>query len=227
MIFKKRKRLNNKGFSLMEVLVALAVSATVITIVGSFITQGSKFYSKTGNSVNLQNELQELSNVVCDSLQEATYLEIQNGTSKMDVYTGSYSVVNDIKIFDPGKGVDISRSRLIHWDGKNAYVFDNASLSMISDKDKKGYCYSNYVSNIKISVSEKCKSKNADGYTQPLMLDVTITVSNKGTERSETKNITLRNKISRLRIGDDEYEIASANQLVKVVKEEANEQEGS
>lgn len=227
MIFKKRKRLNNKGFSLMEVLVALAVSATVITIVGAFITQGSKFYSKTGNSVNLQNELQELSNVVCDSLQEATYLEIQNGTSKMDVYTGSYSVVNDIKIFDPGKGVDISRSRLIHWDEKNAYVFDNASLSMISDKDKKGYCYSNYVSNIKISVSEKCKSKNADGYTQPLMLDVTITVSNKGTERSETKNITLRNKISRLRIGDDEYEIASANQLVKVVKEEANEQEGS
>ena len=227
MIFKKRKRLNNKGFSLMEVLVALAVSATVITIVGSFITQGSKFYSKTGNSVNLQNELQELSNVVCDSLQEATYLEIQNGTSKMDVYTGSYTVVNDINIFDPGKGVDVSRSRLIHWDGSNAYVFDNASLSMISDNDKKGYCYLKYVSKINISVSEKCKSKNADGYTQPLMLDVTITVSNKGTERSETKNITLRNKISKLRIGDDEYEIASANQLVKVVKEEASEQEGS
>lgn len=227
MIFRKRKKLNNKGFSLMEVLVALAVSATVITIVASFITQGSKFYSKTGNSVNLQNELQELSNVVCDSLQEATYLEIQNGTSEMNVYTGSYSVVNNINIFDPGKGVDVSRSRLIHWDGKNAYVFDNASLDMISDDDKIGYCYSKYVSNINISVSDKCKSKNADGYTQPLMLDVTITVSNKGTERSETKNITLRNKISKLCIGEDEYEIASANQLVKVVKEEASEPEGS
>lgn len=226
MIFKKRKKLNNKGFSLMEVLVALAVSATVITIVASFITQGSKFYSKTGNSVNLQNELQELSNVVCDSLQEATYLEIQNGTSEMNVYTGSYSVVNNINVFDPGEGVDVSRSRLIHWDGKNAYVFDNASLSMISDIDKIGYCYSKYVSNIKISVSEKCKKNNLDIYTQPLMLDVTITVSNKGTERSETKNITLRNKISKLRIGNDEYEIASANQLVKVVKEEASEPEG-
>lgn len=227
MIFKKRKKLNNKGFSLMEVLVALAVSATVITIVGSFISQGSRFYSKTGNSVNLQNELQEVSNIVCDTLQEATFLEIQKDTSKLNVFTGSYSMQNGINVFDPGKGVDVSRSRLIHWDGSNVYVFDNASLDRINNEDKKGFCYSKYVSEINISVNNQCKSKNVDGYTQPLMLDVTIAVSNKGTKRQETKIITLRNKISELRIGNDIYQLAGGNQLVKVEKKETSEPDGS
>lgn len=200
MIIKERKKRNNKGFSLVELLVALAVSATVITIVGSFITQGSKFYNKTGNSVNLQNELQEVSNIICDTLQEATYLEIQKNSSELKVFTGKYSTVNTIDIFESDKSIDRMRSRLIYWNNNSVYVFDKASLNMITDNDKKGYRYSSYVSDISISVSEKCKSNNADGYKQPLMLDVTITVSNKGTTRSETKNITLRNKITELRI---------------------------
>ena len=215
MIIKERKKRNNKGFSLVELLVALAVSATVITIVGSFITQGSKFYNKTGNSVNLQNELQEVSNIVCDTLQEATYLEIQKNSSELKVFTGSYTNVNTIDIFDSVKG-DKSRSRLIYWDGSNVYVFDKASLNQITDNDKKGYRYSSYVTDISISVSEKCKSNNVDGYRQPLMLDVTITVSNKGTIRSETKNITLRNKITELRIKEEAPGAAPEEYLYRI-----------
>ena len=66
MIIKERKKRNNKGFSLVELLVALAVSATVITIVGSFITQGSKFYNKEfeyeqmQQLIDLDNEIKVL-----------------------------------------------------------------------------------------------------------------------------------------------------------------------
>ena len=43
MKLKKGKKHNNKGFTLTEVLVALAVSSVVITIVIAFISQGSRF----------------------------------------------------------------------------------------------------------------------------------------------------------------------------------------
>lgn len=76
MKLKKGKKHNNKGFTLTEVLVALAVSSVVITIVIAFISQGSRFYKTQSNTINLQNELQETSNVITDTLQEATYLSI-------------------------------------------------------------------------------------------------------------------------------------------------------
>lgn len=213
MMFKRKKKLNNKGFTLMELMVALAVSATVMTIIGSFVTQGSKFYSKTGNSVNLQNELQEVSNVVCDTLQEATYLEIQSDTNAVTIFTGSYSKANGIDIFDSGKGT----ARRINWDGSSIFVFDKASMDQVTDIDKKGYCYSKVVDNINVKVSNKCK--DGDKYNQPLMLDISIRVSKNGTDRSETKTITLRNVIKELRVGGDTYTIIGGNQLMKVEDE--------
>ena len=93
MKLKKGKKHNNKGFTLIEVLVALAVSSVVITIVIAFISQGSRFYKTQSNTINLQNELQETSNVITDALQEATYLKIASYNNALSVYTGSYTIV--------------------------------------------------------------------------------------------------------------------------------------
>lgn len=92
MKLKKGKKHNDKGFTLTEVLVALAVSSVVITIVIAFISQGSRFYKTQSNTINLQNELQETSNVITDALQEATFLSITSDSKnkKLEVYTGSY-----------------------------------------------------------------------------------------------------------------------------------------
>ena len=92
MKLKKGKKHNNKGFTLTEVLVALAVSSVVITIVIAFISQGSRFYKTQSNTINLQNELQETSNVITDTLQEATYLSITSNSKNLEVYTGSYVI---------------------------------------------------------------------------------------------------------------------------------------
>ena len=85
MKLKKGKKHNNKGFTLIEVLVALAVSSVVITIVIAFISQGARFYKTQSNTINLQNELQETSNVITDTLQEATYLSITSNSKNLDV----------------------------------------------------------------------------------------------------------------------------------------------
>lgn len=99
MKLKKGKKHNNKGFTLTEVLVALAVSSVVITIVIAFISQGSRFYKTQSNTINLQNELQETSNVITDTLQEATYLSIISNSKNLEVYTGSYEIKEGKKLF--------------------------------------------------------------------------------------------------------------------------------
>lgn len=213
MKLKKGKKHNNKGFTLTEVLVALAVSSVVITIVIAFISQGSRFYKTQSNTINLQNELQETSNVITDALQEATYLKIASGNNALSVYTGSYKIVAGKKLFINEKG----SSRYILRDGSGIYIYDKADTQYITDKDKPGYRYSNNIEAITVSINDKCKTKvgNSKVITQPVMLDVYIKVTHNDTSRFENKTITLRNKISSLEINGAIYTLGSnGSQLV-------------
>lgn len=217
MKLKKGKKHNNKGFTLTEVLVALAVSSVVITIVIAFISQGSRFYKTQSNTINLQNELQETSNVITDTLQEATYLSITSNSKNLEVYTGSYEIKEEKKLFTSVKG----SSRYILRDGTGIYVFDKADTDYINEKDKPGYRYSNNIEEITVNISDKCKTKVADSevITQPVMLDVYIKVTHNDTSRFENKTITLRNKIQSLEVNDELYQIGSnGSQLVHVEK---------
>lgn len=217
MKLKKGKKHNNKGFTLTEVLVALAVSSVVITIVIAFISQGSRFYKTQSNTINLQNELQETSNVITDTLQEATYLSITSNSKNLEVYTGSYEIKEEKKLFTSVKG----SSRYILRDGTGIYVFDKADTDYINEKDKPGYRYSNNIEEITVNISDKCKTKVADSevITQPVMLDVYIKVTHNDTSRFENKTITLRNKIQSLEVNGELYQIGSnGSQLVHVEK---------
>ncbi|WP_443662172.1 PilW family protein [Eshraghiella crossota] len=217
MKLKKGKKHNNKGFTLTEVLVALAVSSVVITIVIAFISQGSRFYKTQSNTINLQNELQETSNVITDTLQEATYLSITSNSKNLEVYTGSYEIKERKKLFTSVKG----SSRYILRDGTGIYVFDKADTRYITEKDKPGYRYSNNIEEITVNISDKCKTEVADSevITQPVMLDVYIKVTHNDTSRFENKTITLRNKIQSLEVNGELYQIGSnGSQLVHVEK---------
>ena len=213
MKLKKGKKHNNKGFTLIEVLVALAVSSVVITIVIAFISQGSRFYKTQSNTINLQNELQETSNVITDALQEATYLKIASYNNALSVYTGSYKIVDGKKLFINEKG----SSRYILRDGSGIYIYDKADTQYITDKDKPGYRYSDNIEAITVSINDKCKTKVGDSkvITQPVMLDVYIKVTHNDTSRFENKTITLRNKIQSLEINSAIYTLGSnGSQLV-------------
>lgn len=213
MKLKKGKKHNNKGFTLIEVLVALAVSSVVITIVIAFISQGSRFYKTQSNTINLQNELQETSNVITDALQEATYLKIASYNNALSVYTGSYKIVEGKKLFINEKG----SSRYILRDGSGIYIYDKADTQYITDKDKPGYRYSDNIEAITVSINDKCKTKVGDSkvITQPVMLDVYIKVTHNDTSRFENKTITLRNKIQSLEINGAIYTLGSnGSQLV-------------
>ena len=41
---KSRKKINSRGFSLVELVVAMAVASVVVLLVGSLMTNGSKWF---------------------------------------------------------------------------------------------------------------------------------------------------------------------------------------
>ena len=208
--FNKLKQ--NKGFTLLELLVALAVSSVVILIIGAFITQGTRFFNQHSNSINLQNELQELSNVITDSVQEASYLELDKVSGlekKFHVLTGKTMTDKGKVFFETSTGTE----KDITWEeGKPLYIFDSVNGSDIDAADKAGYAYSSYVTRITLSIDDSCKV-SANQYLQPLILKLDITVGHNKEERTTSKTITLRNTLSGLKYGEKTFVLGENNAL--------------
>ena len=63
---KKVKKLNNHGFSLVEILIAMAILGVVSLTIYSFMMQGSRFYGKQYADADIQSEAQLVANTISD-----------------------------------------------------------------------------------------------------------------------------------------------------------------
>ena len=84
-IFTKRLNKDNRGFSLIELVIAVALLSVVGTAVFGFMTVGAKTFSTTSSEVNLQNESQLAFNQMQDIIID-TAVGIDYG-----YYTGSFA----------------------------------------------------------------------------------------------------------------------------------------
>lgn len=68
--------MNNKGYSLVELVITMVISAVVMTIVISFLATNSKSYQIAGNMVKLQMESQSVMNQLYDLVVESNWVEL-------------------------------------------------------------------------------------------------------------------------------------------------------
>lgn len=118
----KRTKQNNMGFTLMELIVSLAISAFVILAAYSFVMVGTKNYESTHKATSLQQEVAFTNNLLGTSIRAATVADTSitysnyNGTKKdVEIHTGSKVIYYDesagsLFIYEklPGIGVGAS-----------------------------------------------------------------------------------------------------------------------
>ena len=71
-LMKRRIKIGSKGFSLVELIISLAILAVVGTAVGGAMYVSSRSYTRGSSEVNVQEEAQVASNLICDWLIDAT-----------------------------------------------------------------------------------------------------------------------------------------------------------
>ena len=76
-MFKQLKK-NNKGISLVELLIAMAVGSIVLSAVFVLITQGTRSYSTQTMTAQLQEEANVALNQMNDRIMEANMIAIAN-----------------------------------------------------------------------------------------------------------------------------------------------------
>lgn len=89
----KSKKMNNKGFSLVEILVAMAILGVVSLAIYSFMNTGARLYQKTSSDADIQTEAQLVANTISDLIIDCE-INISYGETVSDrvpEYTGTVS----------------------------------------------------------------------------------------------------------------------------------------
>lgn len=180
---------NNKGFSLVELLIAMAVSSIVLTALVLLVAQSVKSYSKQTSLAQIQSDADVVLNQISKSILEADIVYIDKSSDYVKLYT---KTVDDTS--DPTSPKHIKWGYYYDKNEKKLYYTDD-TLSKKSEA-----C--DYVEDFDVKLS-KSNFTLKDGHIIEVLptnpeLQVSITL-----ERMRSKRTVTREYMSRNKIGDN------------------------
>ncbi len=222
-------KLNNQGFSLVELLVALAISGIVIVMISLLIVNSSNLFNNENKNIDLQNEFQVVDGFLSETLMEAKTIDIVDdaeGNQTLTLYTGTRDAsgilqpVTTEPIEKTTTGVqsaDITTERIITFnpDSNSLYI----TKSYISNLTK-GNRISSSVKKFKVSIDDSCKTyKEVEnsithettlehtGYANPIILNIELNISNEKSDKTEVVKITVRNQLKKVVVNGKEFTV--------------------
>ena len=139
-----KMRTNNKGISLIEMIVSIGVMSILMVLATTMLTNAARFFEKHSAIVDLQNEAQIVTNYLSEAVMEAT---------RMDFTLAPSGGIDCYKFFKEGsKG----NQRILYFDQSNTslymYTFQGVvdettitDFNTLSDAQKRNYLISNEV----------------------------------------------------------------------------------
>lgn len=200
---------NNKGLSLVELIVAIAIMAIVGLAIGGFMVTGTRSYASSSAEVNLQYEAQLVSNqindLLIDSVGDIVYQvggvnTIDEGSSPAtdkeknlflcthQIKGGSESYVVHKVNWKPGTDenkVYYSQYPATYDEAKHEYTYSAGSATY---QDK---LMGEYIDSFSVNLENAVSSNNGMQF-----LKLTQHLKNREREYTSESNITLRNSVS-------------------------------
>lgn len=210
-----RKRCDNRGFTLIELVVAMAISGVVALLVGTLMYNASKWFSSESAKATIQNELQEVSEQLDDTLMEAMALSIEKDGEVTYIYTGERN--------DDGTWKEVNDSNRVII-VKNNKIWIRTEKPANVDAQSEGYLITDKIKDFSIQVNQVTErvdvSAGTNGYTtNPMSVRVKLTLELNKRQAVLDKDIRMRNKFSAFTLKDGGIEKKYAVVSKKKAKE--------
>lgn len=129
------KKKHNQGFSLVELLIAIAILSLIMIALASFMGTTTNSYVRSRNDIELQQTGQEVFDMISDKLMQAKLVRI--GTTEAE-----YAAVGDRDSVKAGVDyalLDESGTPITTSDSRPVYSFDALTASTITDTNQLTY----------------------------------------------------------------------------------------
>lgn len=232
---------NNKGLSLVELLVAISIAAIVAGSVGMLLTTSLRMYGKEVTEVSLQQELQITINQIEDSAMESqTIVSDFDGVYPDFLAIGTYSgtSLKSQIIWKDGNKLYLKRETIDDYDDESSDTKYQKIVNLLPNSEGGSQTVNllaEYVKTFNVSVDGLGTDTDDEGntlnvYENPLSLNIKLEFEkNPGGGSILTKNVddkaTLRNKVKKsIYVNGIKYEFKEEKDLVLSTETVSSEQ---
>ena len=202
--------MKNKGFSLIELVVAMGIGSIVLLMVSVMLVRGTGIFREENDEVNTRNDYQIIRNQLDQALMEAKTLIIERQANKIIIYTGEINAMREFT------ATDITTEKVITYykdtDGTGSLYISNTYDTHMAP----GNLITDIVNDFDIDVTHNIKSETVDGVisyycVNPLSANITLSLNHKKSEIASDYTINLRNRIKEMFLYQSSSDLVGLN----------------
>jgi len=195
----------SKGMSLLELIVAVAMSSIVMVTLSTIIVSASRAYGRENNNSKVQNNAESVYNRVENALMEAQSIRL------IRLVGGGFFIENDAHNVS-GDGFVHTNGRAVLYtpsDGR-IYMSDTTGDMIATSTSKESYLLTKSVTTFDIKLNPACIKTDEYGDTyisNPVMFDMSLSMNLRGRKTGYSRTIALRNKLKSVIYEGVTYEV--------------------
>ena len=228
--------MKNKGFSLVELVVALGIGSLVLLMVSIILVRGTNLFRAENNEVNMRNDYQIIRNQLDETIMEAKSLVVEyiNIPDEYDYDIVIYTGAIDTTIRERSFILDGPQTteKVIYYDASENSIYIATSFEGLFDSlDSGNLLEGNKICDIvsefdfdvvsddtTMGVDIDIEGNEIEYYLNPIRATITLGLESKKSEVSSTYEVNLRNKIKELAFYDNYDGITTVLDSQTVIK---------
>lgn len=189
--------MRNKGFSLIEFLVAMGIGSIVLLMVSIILVRGTGLFRTQNDEVNMRNDYQIIRNQLDEAIMEAKILIVEEQGEDIIIYTGDINR-NTRELVATNKTTE----KVITYDKSENSIYISGTYA---DHLSEGNIISDMVTGFSIKLDDCSKrvekdstGKDVEYYVNPVRVNIRLKLEQEKSDVDYSYSVNLRNRLKEI-----------------------------